>query len=405
MIRLRSMALGILAFVMLQATSALEVNANDVTQKFLASGVTARVGGYRPVQAMMTEEAEGIKKAPEDLVAPLFGTMEFGEKKFGFIVDMAEDGMSRIFVDTNADSDYTNDPEPQWSSRKAGEFSTWSGSSVVDLGFDEPGAVSFYRFDPADERRAALKTTLLYYSDFGTEFEFELDGKSFSTFASGDVSAIRSLPINRDDNPRISRNFETAMPGQPFNFTGTTYVFSIKDNKLLLEKADEELPMKELPPNLQVGKPALTFTAKTMDDSEVTFPGDYAGRIVMLDFWATWCGPCIGEIPHMKEAYAEWHEKGFDILGVSFDGDGDDEKVAEFLEKNELPWPQIFEGKGWDTTLGRRHDVSGIPFVLLVDGDTGNILATAAELRGAGLSEFIGEQLKKKNGTSEETAE
>jgi thiol-disulfide isomerase/thioredoxin len=121
----------------------------------------------------------------------------------------------------------------------------------------------------------------------------------------------------------------------------------------------------------------------------------------MLDFWATWCGPCIGEIPNMKVAYEEWHDEGFEILGISFDQENMEEKINEFLKEKEMPWPQIYEGKTWDTTLGKMHDVSGIPFVLLVDGDSGKILATARELRGEKLSAFIGEQIKKKNGKEE----
>jgi hypothetical protein len=96
----------------------------------------------------------------------------------------------------------------------------------------------------------------------------------------------------------------------------------------------------------------------------------------------------------MKEAYSAWHEKGFEILGVSFDQENMSEKVTSFLESQEITWNQIYEGKGWETTLGGMHDVSAIPFVLLVDGDTGEILADAAALRGPGLSEFIGKILE-----------
>jgi hypothetical protein len=74
------------------------------------------------------------------------------------------------------------------------------------------------------------------------------------------------------------------------------------------------------------------------------------------------------------------------------------EKIEAFLEEKELPWPQIYEGKMWDTTLGYMHDVSGIPFVLLVDGDSGEILATARQLRGPGLSDVIRGELEKKFG-------
>jgi hypothetical protein len=102
----------------------------------------------------------------------------------------------------------------------------------------------------------------------------------------------------------------------------------------------------------------------------------------------------------MKKAYEAHHENGFEILGVSFDQANMEEKVKTFLSDRELTWPQIYEGKFWDTSLGKMHDVSGIPFVLLVDGDTGEILGTSRELRGEGLSDFIAEQLEKKKGSN-----
>src|SRR5690606_7935113 len=158
------------------------------------------------------------------------------------------------------------------------------------------------------------------------------------------------LPVDRDGNGRVSRNYETVSLGQPFNFTGSTWVITLNEGKLKLEKATEELPQMQLPPDLTIGKPALEFTATTMNGETIEFPKQYAGKLVMLDFWATWCGPCIAEVPNMKTAYADWHDAGFEILGISFDRAGAEEKVKTFLEENELPWSQIYEGKMWETT-------------------------------------------------------
>jgi thiol-disulfide isomerase/thioredoxin len=371
--------------------------AEEVDVKFLPSGVTKRVGGYRPVRAEMDQEASIARKIPEDFAAPKFGQIKFGDKQWVFVVDEPEEGEQRLLVDSNQDGDLTNDPQPVW---KVDPNGMYKGEAEIDLGAGQLGKINLYRFDPKDKRREQLKNTVLYYSDFGYEFAFELDGQKLSSFVAESLAADAVLPIDRDQNGQISRRYEVVKIGEPFNFTGSTYLFSLKQGKLALESAAETIPQAPMPPDLRLGKQALSFVAKTMDGAEVEFPKSFAGKIVMLDCWATWCGPCIAEIPNMKQAYADWHEKGFEILGVSFDDEGKEEDVRKFLSDKELPWPQIFEGKGWDTAIGIQHDVSGIPFVLLVDGDSGEILGTSRQLRGEKLTEFIGLQLEKKGAES-----
>jgi len=367
-----------------------------VPSELVPRGITEKVGGYRPIRAEMDQSAEIVKQSPEDLSAPKYGMIELGDKRYAFIVEEAEEGGHKLFVDTNGDGDLTNDPAATWEATTQNDLTMYQGSAQVELPGEVLGTINLYRFDPNDPRRAALKNTVLYYSDFGYKYTLKLDDQQFETFISGAPSAEIALWLDRNQDGRPSMNYEMVSSGKPFNFTGTTYLLSVDGGQLSLEKAQTPIPQLPLPPDLRLGKDSLQFTATTMKGESIEFPKSYAGKIVMLDFWATWCGPCIGEIPNMKKAYEQWHDQGFEILGVSFDQEGMEERLTEFLAEQELPWNQIYEGKGWETTLGQQHDVSGIPFVLLVDGDSGKILGTSRELRGEGLADYVGKMLEGK---------
>jgi thiol-disulfide isomerase/thioredoxin len=114
----------------------------------------------------------------------------------------------------------------------------------------------------------------------------------------------------------------------------------------------------------------------------------FKGKIVLVDFWATWCGPCMEEMPNVIAAYNKYHDKGFEIIGVSLDRDdpGEKDKLAAFLKDHQMPWPQYYDGKYWQNDLAVKYGVDSIPASYLLDG-SGNILAVSP--RGAALAPAI----------------
>jgi len=110
---------------------------------------------------------------------------------------------------------------------------------------------------------------------------------------------------------------------------------------------------------------------------------------ILVDFWATWCGPCVQELPNVQKQYTKYHAKGFEVVGVSLDEDR--AMLEKFVADNKLPWPILFEkseGEGWKHPLATYYGISGIPTVILIGRD-GKVVSLDA--RG----EKLGEQLDK----------
>jgi len=149
-----------------------------------------------------------------------------------------------------------------------------------------------------------------------------------------------------------------------------------------IKQGEEAKKIQDL---LATGAAFPDFNVKDLDGKALSIAG-YKGKVVMLDFWATWCGPCVGEVPNVAAVYAKYHDKGFEIIGISLDRDGDKDKLISFTKEHNMPWRQFFDGKFWSNELAVKYGIQSIPATFLLDG-SGKIIGK--NVRGPALEPAV----------------
>jgi thiol-disulfide isomerase/thioredoxin len=134
----------------------------------------------------------------------------------------------------------------------------------------------------------------------------------------------------------------------------------------------------------------IDIKGKTVEGKEIDL-AKLKGKVVLVDFWATWCGPCRAELPNIKKMYDRYNAKGFEVIGISLDDDRD--KLAEFLKEEKLPWPSIYDQAGKEgERLADLYGVMSIPQALLVAQD-GKVVTL--EARGPELNRLLAKLIDK----------
>ena len=137
-----------------------------------------------------------------------------------------------------------------------------------------------------------------------------------------------------------------------------------------------------------IGKPVPDFSKTDLNGNPISLR-DYRGKVVLLDFWAVWCGFCALKLPHIKKAYDTYKDKGFDVIGVSLDATESD--MHGFIKENDLQWRQIYIGNLRNNPFLQQYNVTGLPVQWLIDRD-GKLITH--KVSGKALGQLVVDALK-----------
>ncbi|MBQ2842864.1 MAG: AhpC/TSA family protein [Alistipes sp.] len=265
----------------------------------------------------------------------------------------------------------------------------------------EPGDIQIAP-DPEDEREHLVTGTPA--NDAYAAY-YVAQGRDFAEMRAAETSEERRAELEQAMRDRewalIENNTHNLIA--PLQLRTETYDLSADELMAWVERmtpeiqatpeAQELVKVAEVKRRTEVGQPYIDFEDNDAEGNAVSLKSvieNPANKYVLLDFWASWCGPCMAEMPHLKEVYAAYHKKGFEIVGVTLDHKR--EMWLGAIEKHQLNWIQLGSMNAWSNPVSEAYGVQGIPSNFLFDCSTGKILAV--NLRGEAVMEKIAELLK-----------
>lgn len=359
----------------------------------------ALVTYYRPLRIELgARPAETLKAEPKyQSNKPLYGVLNAGDGKdsqITVVVDEIDEEQSRIYVDLNNDEDLTNDGDGKWTSSSSTNHRLSKALVQLDYGSGEqPYTFNFYRF------KTRLREHVFFYRDSYRAGELTIGDQRYQIAILDDNADGRfddlangALIVDLNQDGKLaggSASAEHHKLGEPFNIHGAQLEIaslSADGLNLTLRRSSANVDMRSY---IDVGHAAPNFTGKDLEGKSVDLRTAAArSKFILLDFWASWCGPCRDEYPYLRRLHAKYRDHGLQIIGVNLDTSLP--KAVEAATNEMLDYAHVFDGKGWKNEVAVSYRVNGIPATFLLDRDL-NILAKG--LRGAALEKRMRELL------------
>lgn len=300
-----------------------------------------------------------------------------------------------VIIDVNNDEDFTNDPVLPYSTIPAN--TTPDMATIQKQEYVDSNAYVEY----CDRNKKVISKEIpIRFSKISTDSRqnylysirnikcgtLSIDNEEYLvTLSDGqnlDYSVESTISIDSNKNSKFDDKDCSARLFQPFSFNGNSYNLYEMDpmgDYIILEKSDV--------PVVQVGFQSPDFDSITIDSKRFKL-SEYRGKFVLIEFWGTWCGPCIGETPFLKEAYAQFNKKGFEIVGIGVHDDLD--RIKTYIQENKIGWTQIYQKSN---EIVKLYQVDGFPSAFLVNTE-GVLVNKGSELRGENLKSTLEQYFK-----------